>query len=87
MSNLEDEIATNLSVEMSRYVDFEVLSGLLVEECDWHRVDLPRLIDNKHAVDITYWLEENAKQHYIRNGRCFIFESEKDSVWFALRWS
>jgi hypothetical protein len=47
---------------------------------------LPRLIDNHHAIDITYWLEENCKHSYERNGRDFIFESQKDANWFILRW-
>jgi len=47
---------------------------------------LPRLIDNHHAIDITYWLEENCRHAVEREGRDFLFESAKDANWFKLRW-
>jgi hypothetical protein len=47
---------------------------------------LDRLQDNNHAVDITYWLEENIKNPFERNGRDFLFEDSKDATMFILRW-
>ena len=58
MPTLEDEIADKMAEQMSREVDREVLWGML-QGMGWTRVMLPRLIDNHHAIDITYWLEEN----------------------------
>jgi hypothetical protein len=83
--DLEDEIANKLVGEMAREIDREILWGML-EGIGWTRVMLPRLIDNHHAVDIGYWLEENCKHSYERNGRDFMFESTKDANWFKLRW-
>ena len=82
---LEDEIADKMAEQMSREVDREVLWGML-QGMGWTRVMLPRLIDNHHAIDITYWLEENCRQAFERNGRDFLFESVKDANWFKLRW-
>ena len=82
---LEDEIADKMAEQMSREVDREVLWGML-QGMGWTRVMLPRLIDNHHAIDITYWLEENCRQAFERNGRDFIFESQKDANWFKMRW-
>ena len=64
-----------------------VLWGLLKDCCGWHRVMLDRLQDNKHAIDITLWLEENVRNPYKRNGRDFIFSAERDAVLFILKWS
>jgi len=83
--NIEDEIADKLGNEIAREVDREVLWGML-QGMGWIRVMLPTLIDNYNAIDITYWLEENCKNSYERNGREFIFESVKDANWFKLRW-
>ena len=82
---IEDEIADNMAEQMSREVDREVLWGML-QGIGWCRVMLPRLIDNNHAIDITYWLEANCKHPFERSGKDFIFESPKDASWFILRW-
>jgi hypothetical protein len=82
---IEDEIMQKMAEQMSTEVDREILWGML-EGMGWTRVLLPKLIDNHHAIDITYWLEENCRNPFERNGRDFIFESQKDANWFMLRW-
>ena len=84
-STLQDEIMTGIAKRMSDDIDREVLWGML-KEIGWTRVLLDRLQDNKHAVDITLWLEENIKNPFERNGRDFIFENPKDASMFILRW-
>jgi hypothetical protein len=83
---LEEQMLEKAGNELSREIDREVLWGML-QGIGWTRFMLDRLQDNKHAVDITYWLKENCQGAYERNGRDFIFESEKDAAWFILRWS
>ena len=82
---LEDEILDNAGKEFAREIDREILWGML-EGLGWTRVMLPRLIDNHHAIDVTYWLEANCKHPFERSGREFIFESVRDANWFKLRW-
>ena len=48
--NLQDQIMEQANQTLVEHYDFEVLAGLL----DWHRIDLDRLQDNRHAVDITH---------------------------------
>ena len=84
-SNLENQIVEELGQQMSQEIDREILWGML-QGIGWTRVMLPRLIDNKHAIDITYWLEENCRNPFERNGRDFIFEDTKDATIFILRW-
>ena len=83
--NLEKEILDELGTKMQSEIDREILWGML-KNIGWRRVMLDRLTDNKHAVDITYWLEANCKNPFERNGADFIFESEVDAVNFTLRW-
>lgn len=83
--NLEQEIAEELSKQMSDEIDFEILSDVLCR-FGWTRFDLTRFTDNHHAVDISYWLEDNCKGEYKRNGRRFLFEDSKDATMFILRW-
>jgi hypothetical protein len=78
-SQLQDQILTGIAKEMQTDIDRGVLWGML-QSMGWTRVMLDRLQDNKHAVDITYWLEENIKNPFERNGRDFLFM-------VILRWS
>jgi hypothetical protein len=83
--NIEKEMLDQAGKELAREIDREVLWGMLVG-IGWTRVMLDRLQDNNHAIDITYWLEENIKNPFERNGRDFLFEDEKDATMFILRW-
>ena len=84
-STIKTEIVDKIGQDMAREIDREVLWGML-SGLGWTRVMLPRLIDNHHAIDITYWLQANCKNAYERNGRDFLFESLQDANWFILRW-
>lgn len=83
--NLEKEIINELGEKMMSDIDKEILWGMLVK-LGWTRVMLDRFTDNRHAVDITYWLEENIKNPFERNGKDFIFENDRDAVNFILKW-
>ena len=86
VQTLEEQYATEAAAAMAREIDREVLWGML-KGIGWTRVMLDRLRDNKHAIDIAYWLEENCQGAYERNGKDFIFEKEKDASMFILRWA
>jgi len=85
MKNLEKEIIEELGTKMQSEIDREILWGMLVG-LGWTRVMLSRFIDNRHAIDITDWLEHNCKNAFERSGKDFIFEQETDAVNFILKW-
>ena len=66
-------------------IDREILWSTL-KDMGWTRVMIDRLQDNRHAIDISHWLEWNCEGAYERNGRDFIFENSKDALLFILRW-
>lgn len=84
--DLADQIMAEKAKELANEMDREILWSML-ESLGWKRVMINRFQDNNHAVDITYWLNENCQSAYERSGSDFIFESKKDAAWFALRWS
>ena len=84
-SQLQDQILTDIAKEMQTDIDREIRWGML-KGIGWTRVMLDRLQDNKHAIDITLWLEENIKNPFERNGRDFLFEDSKDATMFILKW-
>jgi hypothetical protein len=83
--SIEDELLAEAGKQMANEIDREILWGML-QGIGWTRVMLDRLQDNKHAVDISYWLEEHCQGAYERNGRDFIFENSKDATMFILKW-
>jgi len=82
---LEEELLTKAGNDMAREIDREVLWGIF-EGIGWTRFKISRLTDNNHAVDISYWLDENCKGKFERNGAEFLFEDSKDAVLFMMRW-
>jgi len=84
-SMIQQQIMNQQAEAMAREIDREVLWGMLTG-IGWTRVMLSRLQDNRHAIDITYWLEENCQGAYERNGRDFLFEHSKDAIMFTLKW-
>lgn len=86
MSNLEQEIIDELGTQMQSEIDFRILADMLVE-LGWHKIELIRFDNNRQAIDIKMWLEENAKGHWECRGSSFVFEKVGDAVNFTLRWA
>ena len=84
--DIRDEMMKQAARRMAEDIDREVLWGMLIG-LGWKRHLLDRLKDNNHAVDISYWLDENCRGAYERNGRDFIFEDERDYLMFVLTWA
>jgi len=82
---MQDEILEELGTRMQSQVDREILWGILIG-LGWTRVKLSRFVDNYHAVDISYWLDEHVKNPFEREGADFIFENSRDALLFILRW-
>ena len=83
--NTQDAILEELGTKMQSQIDREILWGILIG-MGWTRVKLSRFVDNYHAIDIRYWLDEHVNNPFEREGADFIFEDSKDAILFALRW-
>jgi hypothetical protein len=83
--NTQDAILEELGTKMQSQIDREILWGILIG-MGWTRVKLSRFVDNHHAIDIRYWLDEHVNNPFEREGADFIFEDSKDAMLFALRW-
>ena len=83
--NTQVEILEELGTRMQSAVDREILWGMLIG-MGWTRVILSRFTDNRHAIDISYWLDEHVKNPFEREGADFIFENSRDALLFILRW-
>ena len=86
-NNIEEQIASKLSEEIAKEIDFGILSEMMVM-AGWTKYSLPRYLDNKHAIDIRMWVEDNiSKNNYRQCGRTWLFKQAKDATMFILRWS
>ena len=84
MNNLEDEVITEMANQMSREIDFEILTGMLCE-LGWRKIILsPMTMEQSQELD--NWTKEHIKGPFETMGLVWVFEDEADANWFALRW-
>ena len=89
--DLEREILADLNREWNRESNHHMMIWFkmyhLEHEEGWTRVEISKLQDNRHAVDITMWLLDNGLRedvNYYRDGREFLFERAEDATFFRL---
>ncbi len=80
--NISEEIVNQVADQMSKDIDTLVLMSAL----GWTSVKLNGFRNNKEAVDITLWLEQNCTGEWKNLSTRYIFEKKKDAEWFILRW-
>jgi hypothetical protein len=83
--NLQEELINRAGSRMAAEIDFQVLSGLLIE-LGWTKVVLNPMTW-EHGALIDSWVESNVKGHFETMGLVWVFEDAKDAAWFVLRWS
>ena len=89
---LEESLMEDLGRQIQDSIDDKMSYAFMMmywKEQGWTTIKLSRLQDNKHAVDITWWLaEQDLKdgEDYYREGAEFVFASEKIATMFMLRW-
>ena len=80
--NITEEIVNQVADQMSKDIDTLMLMSAL----GWTSVKLNEFRNNKEAVDITLWLEQNCTGEWKNLSTRYIFEKKKDAEWFILRW-
>jgi hypothetical protein len=80
--NISEEIVNQVADQMAKDIDTLVLMSAL----GWTSVKLNEFRNNKEAVDITLWLEQNCTGEWKNLSTRYIFEKKKDAEWFILRW-
>jgi hypothetical protein len=80
--NISEEIVNQVANQMAKDIDSLVLMSAL----GWTSVKLNGFRNNKEAVDITLWLEQNCTGEWKNLSTRYIFEKKKDAEWFILRW-
>jgi hypothetical protein len=81
----EDEIAEELSRNIAKEIDEEIMADLLTQ-IGWISVKF-RHTEHNHAKHINFWLLKNCHSQYRRLSNYYLFEDKKDAEWFILRWA
>ena len=82
--DLLDSILEDRAKELARDIDREVMWSML-EGIGWQRVILPfSSID--FIKEVEEWAEDHLSGAYEKHRSDFIFEDDKDAMWFKLRW-
>jgi hypothetical protein len=82
--NLEQNMLDEMGKRMSEEIDFEILCGMLTQ-IGWTKVILsPMTWETGSLIDL--WVETNVKGNFETMGLVWIFENDKDAMWFKLKW-
>lgn len=80
-----DEAVKRAAKEMADEIDFQVLLGLY-KEIGWTEIEFNPHRTTLEVALIKEWTNANCKGHYISRSNRFLFEDEKDAMWFSMRW-
>lgn len=83
--NLMDQLARETAKEIAEEIDFGIIADMLVE-VGWTKLYFEPLRGVEEAYDISAWIRHNCTGRVKSRGRTWLFEKEKDAVWFTLRW-
>lgn len=83
--DLQEQIIDDLGKQISKEIDFEILSGMLCE-LGWTKVILKPMPWEQGTV-IDDWVSKHVHGHFETMGLVWLFESSKDATMFILKWS
>lgn len=81
---LQEEIINQKVKELAKEIDAQVLRSLY-QELGWHEVVLSP-VTWEEGYQIDSWVESNIKNSRWTFGLVWMFENDKDAMWFKLRW-
>lgn len=79
---IEDAVS-KAAKELADQIDWEIMAGFYTE-IGWTRVERSPFVNNKEAVDIRYWIDNNCKGNVSSRGFVWLFENEQDAMMFLL---
>ena len=80
-----EEAVNRASKELAEEIDFDILATLY-KDMGWTEIEFSPRMSQERAAEVKAWLEDNCKGFRMSRGKRFLFEEEKDAVWFSMRW-
>ncbi len=82
---LKEDILDDISNSIAKEMDWHIIADVLVSS-GWTSIQIKRFRNNKEAVDINLWLEQNCTGEWKNLATRYIFKQKQDAEWFSLRW-
>ena len=82
---LYEQMLEEKAKELSAAIDAEVMRSLF-KESGWHEVVLDWIMTHETSCEIDDWVDINIKGNHWTQGLVWLFEDEKDAMWFKMRW-
>lgn len=83
--SIMEQYAKDLAHQIQQEIDFQIIADMLVQ-MGWTRLTFNPHQDEKTSADIRFWLEHHCKGNCKSLNDVWLFEHEKDAMWFMLRW-
>ncbi len=82
--NLLGQILEDRARDLANQIDADVYMMSLIES-GWHQVVLyPMEMELSYEID--QWVESNIKGQMWNRGIVWMFENDRDAMWFKLKW-
>lgn len=81
---LQEKILADKVKELSDDIDSGVIRQMLIDT-GWQQVILNPM-DWEQSYQIDLWVEDNIKGRIWSRGLVWLFENDRDAMWFKLKW-
>lgn len=83
--SLHDQMIEDAAKRLAEDIDAEVMRGLL-RDSGWHEVKLDWIMTHEVSQEVDTWVTNKTKGKHWNRGLVWLFEEEKDAMWFKMRW-
>lgn len=81
---LQEQILVEKAKELADETDAQVLRQMLID-LGWQQVVLSAMSwEESYTIDL--WVEDNIKGRMWSRGLVWLFEDDRDAMWFKLKW-
>ena len=81
---LQEQILAEKAADLADEMDAQVLRQMLID-LGWQQVVLSAMSwEESYTIDL--WVEDNIKGRMWSRGLVWLFEDDRDAMWFKLKW-
>jgi len=81
------QITNDITKRLQEEIDWDIMCSILTD-IGWYKVETSKAyMPDEDSSMIKEWCDKNLRGTYKALGKTWIFEQEKDAMWFALKWS
>ena len=81
---LQEQILAEKAADLADEMDAQILRQMLID-LGWQQVVLSAMTgEESYAIDL--WVEDNIKGRMWSRGLVWLFEDDRDAMWFKLKW-